>query len=323
MGLLGTFTLAAMAQQRTTNTPTKVPGGATFSTAASPAPKMAGDEGGIAGAANDACAGATALVLGVPVVDTTVGMTIDVVPACAPFSPASPGVWFTVVGNGSTLTASTCSPITTYDSAITIFCGACPALVCVGGNDDFCGLQTSVSWCSFPGEVYHILVFGFSTNGGCNSTPTVFGTVACGQTICGDAGTYLFAGGQRRDTDWYQITTSQPATFTWTVNAEFPSAAACVSPCPPVVLGNFATANPCNNAVAISGVQPAGTYNFFVAPSVFAGVACGSQYTATLTVDNPAACGPPCVLPGDTDGDGDVDADDLVIVILDWGNTCP
>ncbi|MCI0629246.1 MAG: hypothetical protein L0Y44_01155 [Phycisphaerales bacterium] len=127
-------------------------------------------EGGIAGGpegdGNDTCAGATTLTLGVPVTDTTVGMGIDTVPACALFPPLSPGVWFSVVGNGTTLTASTCSPLTTYDSALTVFCGSCDSLECVGGNDDFCGLQTQFSWCSVPGQTYYILVFGFATNAG-------------------------------------------------------------------------------------------------------------------------------------------------------------
>ena len=33
-------------------------------------------------------------------------------------------------------------------------------------------------------------------NGGCNSTPNVFGTITCGQTVCGTAGDYLVAGVQ-------------------------------------------------------------------------------------------------------------------------------
>src|SRR5262245_25414771 len=45
------------------------------------------------GAGNDDCTGATPLTIGVAVNDTTVGMNIDTVPPCAPFTPSGGGVW--------------------------------------------------------------------------------------------------------------------------------------------------------------------------------------------------------------------------------------
>ena len=109
-------------------------------------------------------------------------------------------------------------------------------------NDDFCGLQSEVNVNFVVGRTYIIGVSGFSTacgvytlyisppavpcipacppgvqveneplcgpeyvdsyNGGCNSTPMVFQPVTCG-VICGEFGTYLFQGGNYRDTDWY------------------------------------------------------------------------------------------------------------------------
>jgi hypothetical protein len=125
-----------------------------------------------------------------------------------------------------------------------------------------------------------------ATNGGCNSTPTVFGTVACGETICGTSGTYLFTGLNYRDTDWYQIVTSAPTSFTWSATAEFPLLIFAIDGTPGcaglVILGS-ATADPCLNATVATPQMPAGTYWFWVGPSVFSGVPCGVEYVATLT----------------------------------------
>ncbi|MHC4429813.1 MAG: proprotein convertase P-domain-containing protein, partial [Planctomycetota bacterium] len=46
------------------------------------------------------------------------------------------------------------------------FCEICSAsggLICVDGNDDFCGLQSGVEWCAKAGAKYLILVHGFSS----------------------------------------------------------------------------------------------------------------------------------------------------------------
>jgi hypothetical protein len=55
---------------------------------------------------------------------------------------------------------------TTYDSKIGVFSGTCAAPVCVTGNDDFCGLQSQVTFASALGTTYYVLVTGFSTNTG-------------------------------------------------------------------------------------------------------------------------------------------------------------
>jgi hypothetical protein len=63
------------------------------------------------------------------------------------------------------LTVDTCSG-TNYDSKLTVYCKDCTDLVCVGGNDDSCGLQSSVSWCGSPGTTYLVLVHGYGTSVG-------------------------------------------------------------------------------------------------------------------------------------------------------------
>jgi hypothetical protein len=141
-----------------------------------------------------------------------------------------------------------------------------------------------------------------ATNGGCNWTPVIFSPIACGETICGTSGTYIGETGQDRDTDWYQIVTTVPTEFTWTVTAEFPVAIAafngntgCADP--PVIA--WATADECVPATVTTAQQPPGKYWFWVGPSAFTGVPCGTEYVATLTtVPCGAATGACCTLCG-------------------------
>ena len=74
------------------------------------------------------------------------------------------GVWYTVTGTGTTITASLCNPATTFDTQLSIYCGDCDNPICVDGNDNFCpptfGGQSQVSWCAEAGRTYFILVHG-------------------------------------------------------------------------------------------------------------------------------------------------------------------
>jgi|GEM_PF-2125299 len=104
---------------------------------------------------------------------TTCGTTIETDAA---------GVWYTVIGDGTTYTATTCPGLDPnaggdYDTKISVFTGDCllPPLTCVGGNDDDggngCGFvsgstdpevgKSTFSWCALPGVEYKILVHGF------------------------------------------------------------------------------------------------------------------------------------------------------------------
>ncbi len=120
-------------------------------------------------------------------------------------------------------------------------------------------------------------------NGGCNSTPNVFQTITCGETICGESGTYLFGTNNYRDTDWFQVTVSEYADLTLTAYGEFPMLVGLASAdcaLTDIVTG---TADYCETATAtMIGVAP-GNYYAVVLPSVFVDVACGSPYVATLT----------------------------------------
>ncbi|OWY25213.1 T9SS C-terminal target domain-containing protein [Sphingobacteriales bacterium UPWRP_1] len=113
--------------------------------------------------ANDLCANAIPLSCGgAPVTGTTVGATIDAVGTCGTALGTAGGVWYTIVGAGTNITVSTCTG-TTFDTKLGVFTGACGAFTCVAGNDDACGLQSSVTFSTTLGTTYYILVTGFGT----------------------------------------------------------------------------------------------------------------------------------------------------------------
>lgn len=140
---------------------------------------------------NDVCGGATPIMCGQTMSDSTNNSTIDTPPSCG-VSPSSAGVWFTAMGDGGIYTANTCNG-TALDTRIYVYEGPCGSLGCVGSNDDDCGLQSSFTWNTTNGTQYYILVTGFGTNTGtfnltldcislptndqpCNADPLVFGT---------------------------------------------------------------------------------------------------------------------------------------------------
>jgi hypothetical protein len=108
---------------------------------------------------NDICLNPQFLESFSPVTGTTEGATLDDAPECGTTITA-PGVWYTTFGTGNTMTAHTCLGAE-YDTKLNVFGGSCSEPVCVGGNDDACGLQSMVTWCSVAGEAYLILVQGY------------------------------------------------------------------------------------------------------------------------------------------------------------------
>jgi len=112
---------------------------------------------------DDFCTDATAVAVGGNVNGNVLLATPETngPPTCS----GGPGVgrWYSVVGNGNTLTASTCgSPAELWESVTSVYCGLnCDDLVCVSGSSTACGpngLNSSVSWCSAVGQTYLILV---------------------------------------------------------------------------------------------------------------------------------------------------------------------
>jgi gliding motility-associated-like protein len=137
-----------------------------------------------------------------------------------------PGVWYVVPGNGQIMTASLCG--TAWDSKISVFTGPnCSTLTCVGGNDDdgptCAGTSASLTWSSFVGQNYYILVHGFNSNSAfslaltCVSPPTadLSSVTASATTICNGQNTVLTANGAVGTVYWFTggcATTGQIAT---------------------------------------------------------------------------------------------------------------
>lgn len=155
----------------------------------------------------DDCLGAETIGIGASDSDALGNATQDFAPTCGrPFaSPsivAGIGKWYKTVGNGNTLTASTCTSTTNvYNGKITVYCGTgCATLLCNAATDANLGQQPmpnppcaafqgeQTSWCSVNGGNYWILVHtNFLSTGvlgqytlslSTNATPCV-STVTC------------------------------------------------------------------------------------------------------------------------------------------------
>lgn len=141
---------------------------------------------------NDDCSGAIAITCNTPISATTGFANAEVGVATCGTTISAPGVWYTVVGNGGLITASLCTG-TGYDSKLNIFSGDCSNLVCVGGNDDFCGVQSEYSWTGTDGTLYYILVQGYNNAVG-NFTLTVTTTAPTAPIISANGPTTLCSG---------------------------------------------------------------------------------------------------------------------------------
>jgi hypothetical protein len=116
---------------------------------------------------NDLCDGAIPVAVPSNTAGSTNGASTDYdAPDCGGAYITSPGVWYSVIGDGTTLTATTCGDLYDYDTKISVFCGTCDELICIDGNDDDCDdgaswLLSTVTWCSQVMAEYKILVHGF------------------------------------------------------------------------------------------------------------------------------------------------------------------
>ena len=113
---------------------------------------------------NDLCADAIPVQVGDVVAGTTNGATADdEFPTCVE-EIFAPGVWYSVIGTGNTMTVTTCGGTEDHDTKINVYCGSCAEPTCVGGNDDECNvfsLHSTVTFCAQGGVEYLILVYGF------------------------------------------------------------------------------------------------------------------------------------------------------------------
>ena len=126
---------------------------------------------------NEICEDAVGpLEIGKVVVGSTIGKVIDNTAICGGASEQlSGGLWFKVIGDGTTFKASTCHGDpdigdSRFDTQLKVFRGNCSALECIDGNDDddtdSCGTESGVIWTTTEGEDYFILVHGFGEDEG-------------------------------------------------------------------------------------------------------------------------------------------------------------
>jgi hypothetical protein len=120
------------------------------------------EEGG-RGEENDFCSTANQLSLPSSVVGSTMDATTGAVDQCGLTGTTAPGVWYTVVGTGTSVTASLCSDGTNFDTRMFVYEGSCGALLCVVADDDFCNRESSATWDAADGLEYFILVGGFGS----------------------------------------------------------------------------------------------------------------------------------------------------------------
>ncbi|MCB9265066.1 MAG: T9SS type A sorting domain-containing protein [Lewinellaceae bacterium] len=111
--------------------------------------------------ANDDCADAIELSCNTTVSGSTEQASADGAPTCDGVSNTSAGVWYTFVGSSRIVNLNTCG--SGFDTKLSVYTGACGDFTCVASNDDYCGLQSSVSFVPVQGVQYYVLVHGFGS----------------------------------------------------------------------------------------------------------------------------------------------------------------
>jgi hypothetical protein len=115
--------------------------------------------------ANDLCVDAELISCGDVVNGNTDHATnTDAPDYCGTSFTTGPGVWYTFVGNGFPANISLCD--SDFDTKVGVYTGTCGSLVCVEGNDDYCGTRSEVSFHSVNGETYYIYITGYSYSSG-------------------------------------------------------------------------------------------------------------------------------------------------------------
>jgi hypothetical protein len=121
---------------------------------------------------NDECRNALGPISidGDPIIGSTSSASSDLTAPICPTAATANGVWYFLEGNGSSLQASLCDSAN-FDTRLSVYEGDCSdgdlsSLLCVGGNDDFCGAQSLVTFEALAGLRYYILVHGYGNSSG-------------------------------------------------------------------------------------------------------------------------------------------------------------
>ena len=279
---------------------------------------------------NDLCEDAIRVsVPGFAVGGTETATIDDEFPFCGT-SITAPGVWYSVIGTGNTITATTCSEFTEYDTKISVYCFSCADPICVGGNDDDCdmfgGLHSTVTWCSQEGTEYLILVHGFGDlTGGFNLSVFDDG-VPCDDPVdcafgdvCGDpdAGNCFDPDGNGtpgcNDLACCQaVCAADPfcCNVEWDSICAGDAADLCGNPACP-------GEGSCFEANGTPGCDDPVCCNKICLIDPFC---CEFEWDSICAGEAADVCPPPC--PADIDGSGDVGVKDLLFLLGAWGD-CP
>ena len=132
---------------------------------------------GVPVAANASCATAQALsAFPATVTGNTNAGLLQPTPFCKNVLIGARTLWYSFVGDGTTITLSTCDLATNFDTSIAVFCGTCTAgnnstLNCAGSNDDAPGVcagsmtagrASSLAVPTRAGTPYLVAVTGFA-----------------------------------------------------------------------------------------------------------------------------------------------------------------
>ena len=274
--------------------------------------------GGCAEPGNGCCANATVVAVPSTTNYDMTGSGNDWPGTCGG-TGATEDVWFVATAPSTGIMIFSACGLQANDTVFTVLdeCGG-PQILCL---DDFCGLQTEVSFPVVAGEDYYLRIADFAggvhagtfsaamqaacvltpppgtpegeacgtdTNGGCNSPSPIFGTITCGETVLGTA----FADGATRDTDWYDLVLPGPTQITLTGNAQFPWQMLILDTNCPVGIIAATTGLRCTEGTLTATV--AGSCRVFFSNSGFAGNNCGAEndYYMTVTTCTPVAGAP-------------------------------
>ncbi len=122
---------------------------------------------------------------------------------------------------------------------------------------------------------------GADLNGGCNSDPAVYESIACGQSISGT----LWADGGNRDTDWFELVVTENTTIDVDFSAAMPVNVFLIDNCTDVNVLENSSGTACGSGSFSYAATP-GTYVMVIAPTAFESYPCGSgsnAYDLTVT----------------------------------------
>lgn len=150
---------------------------------------------------NDICEEAFALAIPSTTTGSTVTASAPLPNSCIP--EGTTGLWYTVTGTGTSITASMCGMPTSFDSLMSVFCGSCDDPTCVGDGDDECSVAgtSEVTWCSEAGATYFIFVGGFMNSGAFELALSENGTTCTPSVECIPRGGCCVGSGCSRATE--------------------------------------------------------------------------------------------------------------------------